>query len=116
MSDTIEIIQGDSSTILDIYVQDEDGNNTTLDSNWKCYKGVCDMLGSGRTMLVEETEVSLSDDNLYFPVGLTPTESASLDEGYCYLVVEVSNDTLTPPYKKEYHRKIKITSEGITTP
>lgn len=113
MSNVLEIVQGDSSTILDIYVQDNDGNNTTMDSNWKCFKGVCDVPGDGRTMLIASTEVSLSDDNLYFPVGLTPTETAGLEEGYCYVIAEISNSTLTPAFKREYQRKIKIKPQGI---
>ena len=113
MSDTLDVIQGTRMRILDLYVYDENGDHITMDSNWKCYKGVCDFPNSNRTMFIEKTEVPLSDNNLYFPAGLTPAETTSLDEGYYYFVAEISNTTTTPPENQEYHRKIKIKGQGI---
>ena len=92
--------------------------DATIDSNWACRTSVND--ADGTEVIAPRVVTDKTDDNMYFVVALTPTETASLtvEEGCAYTmysqIVEITNDTLTPEFNIEDDYDLKIKPGGMT--
>jgi len=119
MQQIINLYQGDTSDVK-LVRPDFPGLTNALDGNWLCQQAVMDCAG---VVVVGASTVSAktTDDNgkERFVVAVSPTDSATLSvaagepyQEYTWLI-ELSNPTTIPPYKKEHHTTLRVFSQGI---
>ncbi len=107
MDETITIVQGDSSQIFKIRVN----NTATLTSDWKCIMFVVIKIGLDDQELYKELEIQSDETGSYFVGMLDPSETEDLLPRSYILGFEISNQVLK--FRKELHYKLKITKPGL---
>ena len=93
----------------------EDGS--VIDGNWTCRTSVNDK--DGNQIIAPRAITTKTDDNLYFKLALSPTETESLSiaTGADYTlydqIVEIVNSVLSPKFNVEEDYELKIKPGGI---
>lgn len=119
MKEVIELIQGNASDVK-LVRPGFPGLDDALDENWVCQQAVRDCAGALVIGLSTVSDKTLDEfDKERFVVAVSPTDSATLSvaagepyQEYTWLI-ELSNPTTTPPYKKEHHITLRVYSQGI---
>jgi hypothetical protein len=119
MREVIELVQGNTSDVK-LTRPDFPDLPDALDENWVCQQAVMDCAGALVVGLSTVSDKALDEfDKQRFVVAVSPTDSATLSvaagepyQEYTWLI-ELSNTTTTPPYKKEHHITLRVYSQGI---
>jgi len=113
--DKLTLYTGDISAIVPVrpFI---DNPAETISGDWVCKIAVVD---ARNTVVVPAKIITeQSDDKLHFLVQLSPGDTKDLlvEEDYSifYLVIQVSNETLTPVYSKE-KRITMMVRQGVIT-
>lgn len=115
MMTTLTLYTGDSSDIIPVRPFIENPFEP-ISGDWVCKIAIVD----ARNMLVlaAKAVTEKSDDQLHYLVQLLPDDTKDLvvqeDYSVFNLVIQVSNDVLSPPYSKE-KRITLIVKQGIIT-
>lgn len=106
-----DIYQGDTGPILRPRPSVLD-DAEVIGASWHCYLAVNDEDGNEVIAKFEVTDKTA--DNLRWIAALTPDNTAGIDPNARYeMVLEVSDATTIPPFKKEKHYVIQILEQGI---
>lgn len=88
-------------------------NGAPIDSNWRCYTGVFSSEGAVGVPIKEVTEKIEHESNEYFLVVITPAETVQLAAGTWEFVIDISNETVSPPYRDEQPITLKVDEQRI---
>ena len=110
----IVISQGDSTGLISVRPDLLDG--VTIDDNWICKTVIAD--ADGTPISTPRVITEKTDDDLYFIVGLEPSETeqviVSKKSKVCKWVIQLSNKTLVPAYNREKAIMLVVMKQSIT--
>lgn len=112
----ISLFQGDSSGLIKLRPNITDPN-VVISDDWECKTSLLN--NDGTVVIAPRTESMKTDDDLFWIVGLSPsdTEDVTIDQNSkyneCTWVIQVSNNTLDPAYNKELHIQVNVRKQGI---
>ena len=110
-----DVYVGDTTDI--VYIRPSALDGAAMDGNWTCSQQVNDE--SGNEVIGEASVTEKSSDDTEFKVYLTPSQTGTLSgSGNTYTlydwVIQVVNDSASPPYRKETHLSLRVFNQGIT--
>ncbi len=114
MISPINIFQGDDMELI-LVRPDITDPLAAIDDNWVCEIAVMD--SSSNIVIAKRAVEQKTDDNLYFLVGLTSAESASLAFsgrlGCFVFAIQLKNNTLSPAYCREKHLPLYVEKQVV---
>lgn len=107
-----EIYQGDTGPLLRVRPSVL-AEGEVIGAGWHCY--IAARTGDNQYAIPVREVTDKSSDNLRWLVALLPSETETLDPDTEYdMVIEVVNDTTTPPFTVEKHYPLKVLAQGVT--
>lgn len=84
-----------------------------IDGDWTCKAGLFATAGAAIIPAYTVTDKHDIDGSEYYLVALTRAQTAALAPGVFLLVVDIRNDTTTPPYSQESVINVLVESQYI---
>ena len=108
----LEIVQGDTAGIWKVsHIISAPGVKPVVRADLSVVAYGCTIKAikaDGSEAVAERTVTARSEDNFFFLAALLPAETATVPPGEITVGLQLSNAALTPPLRKELHRRVLV--------